>query len=94
LLVEAIALGRSGLAEELDGILFLHVDEAVRRSRFLSRGGSEEDFQVRNAAQAGIPAEMAGIGAVRIYGGGPLPETVHAASLVLRRLCLQGESTD
>jgi len=94
LLVEAIALGRSGLAEELDGILFLHVDEAVRRSRFLSRGGSEEDFQVRNAAQAGIPAEMAGIGAVRIDGGGPLPETVHAASLVLRRLCLQGESID
>jgi hypothetical protein len=37
---------------------------------------------------------MAGIGAVRIDGGGPLPETVHAASLVLRRLCLQGESID
>jgi len=94
LLVEAIALGRSGLAEELDGSLFLHVDEVVRRDRFASRGGSEEDFQVRNAAQAGIPAEMAGIGAVRIDGSGPLPETVHAASLVLRRLCLQGESTD
>ena len=94
LLVEAIALGRSGLAEELDGSLFLHVDEAVRRDRFASRGGNEEDFQVRNAAQAGIPAEMAGIGAVRIDGSGPLPETVHAASLVLRRLCLQGESTN
>ena len=94
LLVEAIALGRSGLAEELDGALFLHVDEAVRRDRFASRGGNEEDFQVRNAAQAGIPAEMTGIGAVRIDGSGPLPETVHAASLVLRRLCLQGESTD
>jgi dephospho-CoA kinase len=94
LLVEAIALGRSGLAEELDGSLFLHVDEVVRRDRFASRGGNEEDFQVRNAAQAGIPAEMAGIGAVRIDGSGPLPETVHAASLVLRRLCLQGESTD
>ena len=94
LLVEAIALGRSGLAEELDGALFLHVDEAVRRDRFASRGGNEEDFQVRNAAQAGIPAELAGIGAVRIDGSGPLPETVHAASLVLRRLCLQGESTN
>lgn len=94
LLVEAIALGRSGLAEELDGALFLHVDEAVRRDRFASRGGNEEDFQVRNAAQAGIPAEMATIGAVPIDGSGPLPETVHAASLVLRRLCLQGESTD
>ena len=94
LLVEAIALGRSGLAEELDGALFLHVDEVVRRDRFASRGGNEEDFQVRNAAQAGIPAEMAGIGAVRIDGSGPLPETVHAASLVLRRLCLQGESID
>ena len=94
LLVEAIALGRSGLAEELDGALFLHVDEAVRRDRFVSRGGNEEDFQVRNAAQAGIPAEMAGIGAVRIDGSGSLPETVHAASLVLRRLCLQGESID
>jgi len=94
LLVEAIALGRSGLAEELDGALFLHVDEAVRRDRFVSRGGNEEDFQVRNAAQAGIPAEMAGIGAVPIDGSGPLPETVHAASLVLRRLCLQGESID
>ena len=94
LLVEAIALGRSGLAEVLDGVLFLQVDEEVRRQRFVTRGGNEEDFQVRNAAQAGIPAEMAGIGAVRIDGSGPLPETVHAASLVLRRLCLQGESTD
>ena len=94
LLVEAIALGRSGLAEELDGSLFLHVDEAVRRDRFASRGGSADDFQLRNAAQAAIPAEMAGIGAVPIDGSGPLPESVHAASLVLRRLCLQGESTD
>jgi dephospho-CoA kinase len=92
LLVEAIALGRSGLAAELDGSLFLQVDEAVRRSRFLSRGGSEEDFRVRNAAQAGIPAEMAAIGAVPIDGSGPLPETVHAASQALRRLCLPGES--
>jgi hypothetical protein len=58
------------------------------------RGGSEEDFQVRNAVQAGIPAEMAGIGAVQIDGSGTLPETVYAASLALRRLCLQGESAD
>jgi dephospho-CoA kinase len=94
LLVEAIALGRSGLAEELDGALFLHVDEAVRRDRFLSRGGSEEDFQLRNAAQVGITAEMQGIGAIPIDGSGSLPETVHAASQALRRLCLQGESID
>lgn len=94
LLVEAIALGRSGLAAELEGSLFLQADEAVRRSRFLSRGGSEEDFRVRNAAQAGIPAEMAAIGAVPIDGSGPLPETVHAASQALRRLCLPGESID
>jgi dephospho-CoA kinase len=94
LLVEAIALGRSGLAEVLDGVLFLQVDEGVRRQRFVARGGSADDFQLRNAAQAAIPAEMAGIGAVPIDGSGPLPESVHAASLVLRRLCLQGESTD
>ena len=94
LLVEAIALGRSGLAKELDGSLFLHVDEGARRQRFVVRGGSEEDFQVRNAVQAGIPAEMAGIGAVQIDGSGTLPETVYAASLALRRLCLQGESAD
>jgi len=94
LIVEAIALGRSGLAAELDGALFLHADEAVRRRRFVARGGSEEDFQTRNAAQAGISAEMAAIGAVPIDGSGPLPETVHAASQALRRLCLQGESTD
>lgn len=94
LLVEAIALGRSGLADVLDGALFLQVDEGVRRQRFVARGGSADDFQLRNAAQAGIPAEMEGIGAVPIDGSGPLPETVHAASLVLRRLCLQGESTD
>jgi dephospho-CoA kinase len=94
LLVEAIALGRSGLAEVLDGVLFLQVDEAVRRQRFVARGGSADDFQLRNAAQAAIPAEMAGIGAVPIDGSGPLPESVHAASLVLRRLCLQGESTN
>lgn len=94
LLVEAIALGRSGLATELDGVLFLHVDEAVRRDRFLARGGSDEDFQLRNAAQVGITAEMQGIGAIPIDGSGPLPETVHAASQALRRLCLQGESID
>lgn len=94
LLVEAIALGRSGLAEELDGVLFLQADEGVRRDRFVTRGGSVDEFQVRNAAQAGIPAEMAGIGAAPIDGSGPLPETVCAASLVLRRLCLQGESID
>ena len=94
LLVEAIALGRSGLAAELDGALFLHADGAVRRQRFVARGGSEEDFQMRNAAQAGIPAEMAAIGAVPIDGSGPLPETVHAASQALRRLCLPGESID
>ena len=94
LIVEAIALGRSGLAAELDGALFLHADEAVRRQRFVARGGSEEDFQMRNAAQAGIPAEMTHIGAVTIDGSGSLPETVHAASQALRRLCLQGESID
>lgn len=94
LLVEAIALGRSGLAEVLDGVLFLQVDEGVRRQRFVARGGSADDFQLRNAAQAAIPAEMTGIGAVPIDGSGPLPESVHAASLVLRRLCLQGESTN
>lgn len=94
LLVEAIALGRSGLAAQLDGALFVQVDEAVRRSRFLSRGGSEEDFRARNAAQAGIPAEMAAIGAVPIDGSGPLPETVHVTSQALRRLCLPGESID
>jgi len=94
LIVEAIALGRSGLAAELDGALFLHADGAVRRQRFVARGGSEEDFQMRNAAQAGIPAEMAAIGAVLIDGSGPMPETVHAASQALRRLCLPGESID
>ncbi len=94
LLVEAIALGRSGLANLLDGVLFLEADEGVRRQRFVARGGSADDFELRNAAQAGIPAEMVRIGAVPIDGSGPLPESVHAASLVLRRLCLQGESTD
>ena len=94
LIVEAIALGRSGLAAELDGALFLHADETVRRQRFVARGGSEEDFQMRNAAQAGIPAEMAAIGAVLIDGSGPLLESLHAASLALRRLCLPGESVD
>ena len=93
-LVEAIALGRSGLAQELDGTLFLQVDEAVRRGRFLARGGSEEEFQLRNAAQAGIPAEMDRIGALPIDGGGSIVETVRAASMALRRLCLQGESID
>jgi dephospho-CoA kinase len=94
LLVEAIALGRSGLAEELDGTLYLQVDEAVRRQRFVARGGSADDFDLRNTAQAAIPAEMTHIGAVAIDGSGSLPETVHAASQALRRLCLQGESID
>lgn len=94
LLVEAIALGRSGLAEELDGTLYLQVDEAVRRQRFMARGGSADDFDLRNTAQAAIPAEMANIGAVTIDGNGSLPETVRAASQALRRLCLQGESID
>lgn len=94
LLVEAIALGRSGLAAELDGTLYLQVDEAVRRERFVARGGSADDFDLRNSAQAAIPAEMTNIGAVTIDGSGSLPETVHAASQALRRLCLQGESID
>ena len=94
LLVEAIALGRSGLAAELDGTLYLQVDEAVRRQRFVARGGSADDFDLRNTAQAAIPAEMTNIGAVTIDGSGSLPETVHAASQALRRLCLQGESID
>ena len=94
LLVEAIALGRSGLAAELDGTLYLQVDEAVRRERFVARGGSADDFDLRNTAQAAIPAEMANIGAVTIDGNGSLPETVRAASQALRRLCLQGESID
>lgn len=94
LLVEAIALGRSGLAEELDGTLYLQVDEAVRRQRFMARGGSADDFDLRNTAQAAIPAEMANIGAVTIDGNGSLPETVRAANQALRRLCLQGESID
>ena len=94
LLVEAIALGRSSLAEELDGTLYLQVDEAVRRQRFMARGGSADDFDLRNTAQAAIPAEMANIGAVTIDGSGSLSETVRAASQALRRLCLQGESID
>jgi len=94
LIVEAIALGRSGLAAELEGALFLHADETVRRQRFVARGGSADDFERRNAAQAGIPAEMAAIGAVLIDGSGPLLESLHAASLALRRLCLPGESVD
>lgn len=94
LLVEAIALGRSGLAAELDGTLYLQVDEAVCRQRFMARGGSADDFDLRNTAQAAIPAEMANIGAVTIDGNGSLPETVRAASQALRRLCLQGESID
>lgn len=94
MLVEAIALGRSGLAQELDATLYLQVDEAVRRDRFLSRGGSEAEFRARSAAQSGIPAEMESIGALLVNGNGPLPATVDAASKVLRRLCLQGEPTD
>jgi dephospho-CoA kinase len=94
LLVEAIALGRSGLAEVLDGVLYLQVDEEVRRQRFVTRGGGADDFELRNAAQAAIPTEMARIEAVPIDGSGSLPETVHAASLALRRLCLPGESID
>lgn len=94
MLIEAIALGRSGLARELDGTLYLQVDETIRRGRFLARGGSEQEFQTRNAAQIAIPMEMREIGAVTIDGSGPLPQTVHAASQALRRLCLQGESID
>ena len=94
LLVEAIALGRSGLAEDLDGTLYLQVAEAVRRQRFVARGGSADNFDLRNSAQAAIPAEMTNIGAVTIDGSGSLPATVHAASQALRRLCLQGESID
>jgi hypothetical protein len=78
----------------LDGVLYLQVDEAVRRQRFVTRGGSADDFQLRNAAQAAIPAEMARIGAVPIDGRGPLPESVHAAGLALRRLCLPREYID
>lgn len=94
LLVEAIALGRSGLAEALHGVLFLEAEEEIRRQRFIARGGAEDDFRRRNAAQVGVTAEMRRVGAFSIAGAVPLRESVRAASVLLSRLCLQGDFTD
>lgn len=93
LIVEAIALGRSGLGASLDGVIHLTVDEETRRARFLARGGVSADFDRRAAAQAGLQEELARLGAIEIDGHGTLSEVVESAIPVLRHLCLEDEST-
>jgi dephospho-CoA kinase len=91
LLVEAIALLDSGLAEVLDGFLVLDAPLEVRQSRALGRGTSAAEFTRRDAAQAGLTGALLAAGGVKIDARGSLGETVSAAAKELRLLCSTDE---
>lgn len=91
LLVEGVALERSGIATELDGLIHLEVAEELRERRFVARGGSMEDFRRRNRAQAAVAAGKADAAALRIDGNGDRAATVAEAARLLRNLCLGGD---
>ena len=91
LLVEGVALERSGIAAELDGIIVVEVDEGRRERRFVARGGSVEDFRRRNRAQVEVSNETGDRGALRIDGNGDRAATVAEAARLLRNLCLGGD---
>lgn len=92
LLVEAIALVESGLAETLDGILLIDAPRDIRRARLLGRGMSAEDFARREGTQAGLSERLRTAGAIHVDAQGTVAEGVAAAADALRLLCSRGEA--
>ncbi len=91
LLVEAIALLDSGLAETLDGLLLIDAPREVRQARLLERGVSAEDFARREGAQTGLSRRLRASGALRIDAQHSVAEGAAAAADALRLLCSTGE---
>lgn len=91
LLVEAIALVRSGLAGACDGLILLDAPSAMRLERFRARGGEGEDFARRDASQRGLADALRGAGAITIDASGTPDETATAAREAILRVCFTGE---
>ena len=87
LLVEAIALLSSGLAEELDGYLVLTLPTSERRERAVGRGMSGAAFEERDAAQHGLTEALLAAGGVEVSARGSVQEVAAAAGRALRLLC-------
>lgn len=92
LLVEAIALLSSGLADELDGYLVLTLPTAERRERAVGRGMSGAAFDLRDAAQHGLTEALLAAGGVEVSARGSVQEVAAAAGRALRLLCSTDES--
>jgi dephospho-CoA kinase len=91
LLVEAIALLDSGLAESLDGVLLIDAPREIRQARLLERGVAAEDFTRREAIQSGLRTRLLAAGALPIGAGQSVAEGAAAAADALRLLCSTGE---
>ncbi len=91
LLVEAIALLDSGLAETLDGLLLIDAPREIRQARLLDRGVNAEDFARRERAQAGLGRRLRAAGALPIDAQHGVAEGAAAAADALRLLCSTGE---
>lgn len=91
LIVEAIALLSSGLAEELDGYLVLTLPTAERRERAAGRGMSGAAFEQRDAAQRGLTEALIAAGGVEVNARGSVQQVAAAAGRALRLLCSTDE---
>ena len=91
LLVEGIALVRSGLAAAFDALLRLDAPREIRAARFAARGGTRSDFDRRDAAQAGLATELRDAGAIEIDASGSPEQSVAAAAEAIRRVCFSGD---
>ena len=91
LLVEAIALLSSGLADELDGYLVLTLPTSERRERAIGRGMSGAAFEERDAAQHGLTEALFAAGGVEVSARGSVQEVAAAAGQALRLLCSTDE---
>ena len=87
LLVEAIALLSSGLAEELDGYLVLTLPTSERRERAIGRGMGGVAFEERDAAQHGLTEALLAAGGVEVSARGSVEEVAAEAGRALRLLC-------
>lgn len=92
LLVEAISLIDSGLAETLDGILLVDAPRPIREARLAARGMSVADFERRERIQAGLSERVRAAGARKVDAQGTIGEAAGAAANALRLLCSQGEA--
>ena len=91
LIIEAIALLSSGLAEELDGYLVLTLPTSERRERAVGRGMSGAAFEERDAAQHGLTEALLAAGGVEVSARGSVQEVAAAAGRALRLLCSTDE---